>query len=241
MENNLNNKKLLVFDIDSTLCDINKPIEESLVKVIRKLSHNYQIVFASGKPSSYITGFIRQVGVKDSIIIGENGATIMYNSIFPPQAYYKISVSDKVESHFTLIKQRFLEKFNNKIWFQPNDVNLTIFPLDISKIKEIHDFAKEFETLFINTYYHKDSVDFTPKGFDKGTAVTILLNKLKIEKENLYVFGDASNDLPMLLLTENSFLVKSSMKEINPLLSFNSYLELENYLEFFFKKEIKND
>lgn len=235
MKNNLVNKKLLVFDIDNTLCDINKPIIENLVETLRELSNQYQIVFASGKPSAYITGLLRQVGIENSIVIGENGATIMYSSTFPPKDYYQITKTKEVITHFDLIKQSFIHEFDNTIWFQPNDINLTVFPLDINKIFDIHKFAKKFENASSNTYYHKDSVDFTPKGFDKGTAVAILLKKLKIKKENLYVFGDGSNDLPMLKLTKNSFLMKKSIKGFNPLFTFNSYNELENFLT----KELK--
>jgi len=222
--------KLLIFDIDGTLCDINKPINNILLNTLQNISKQHQVVLASGKPSGYISGLIRQLGLDDCIAIGENGGTIMYNSTFPPKKYYQINVSDTVQQIFFKIKKKYSKEFNQTIWFQPNDVNLTVFPIDINNINKIHLFAKEFENININTYYHKDSVDFTPKGFDKGTAVDILLKELKYSKEDLYIFGDGSNDLPMLVKTNNSFLINSKLDNFKPKQYFNNYEELGLYL-----------
>jgi len=222
--------KLLIFDIDGTLCDINKPVDSKLVKTLQDISEKYQIVLASGKPFGYIAGFIRQLGLSNCIIIGENGATIMYSATFPPKSYYQIEINDSIEKLFLEIKQQFSKKFKQSIWFQPNAVNLTVFPIDIKDIEKIHQFAQKFENNKINTYYHKDSVDFTPKGFDKGIAVDILLNKLNYSPENLYIFGDGSNDLPMLKKTKNSFLVNFKIENFEPKKYFNNYKELEIYL-----------
>jgi HAD superfamily hydrolase (TIGR01484 family) len=168
-------KKLLIFDIDGTLCNINKSIPNFLLKTLQKVSKEHQIVLASGKPFGYIAGFIRQLGLHNCIVIGENGGTIMYSAIFPPSSYYQIEIPKEVEDIFATIKRSFKKEFSKNIWFQPNDVNLTIFPLKIDNIKQIHKFAKQFESDKINTYYHKDSVDFTPKGFDKGYFSNISL------------------------------------------------------------------
>jgi HAD superfamily hydrolase (TIGR01484 family) len=229
--NKYQDRKLLIFDIDGTLCDINQPVNIGLIEVLQNLSKKHQIVLASGKPFGYIAGFMRQLGLSSSIAIGENGGTVNFSASFPPKKYHKINVSNDVQNMFFSIKESFSKEFGNKIWFQPNDVNLTVFPVDITDIKEIHTFAKQFESSSINTYYHKDSVDYTPKGFDKGTAVDILLKELSFSKENLYVFGDGSNDLPMLLKTENSYLINSSLNGLKPKAVFKDYIELEKFLK----------
>lgn len=224
-------KKLLIFDIDGTLCDINKPINKSLVNTLQNISKQHQVVLASGKPFGYIAGFIRQLGLNNCMVIGENGGTIMYSSTFPPKKYYKIEVSEIIQEIFFEIRKEYSREFKQMIWFQPNDVNLTVFPIDINDINKIHLFAQSFEHENINTYYHKDSVDFTPKGFDKGTAIDILLTELKYSKKDLYVFGDGSNDLPMLLKTNNSFLINSKLDNFEPQEYFNDYDELELFLK----------
>ena len=224
-------KSLLIFDIDGTLCDINQPIPNYLLETLQQLSKQHQVVLASGKPFGYIAGLIRQLGLDNCMAIGENGGTIMYSATFPPTDYYQIEVTDEVQKIFFEIKQHYSKKFGQSIWFQPNDVNLTVFPLDIKNIKEIHSFAKQFESESINTYYHRDSVDFTPKGFDKGIAVNILLEKLDVDRENLYVFGDGSNDLPMLLKTDNSYLINAKLEGFEPKEYFDGYDDLADFLK----------
>lgn len=223
-------KKLLIFDIDGTLCDINQPINNELSHTLREVSKQHQVVLASGKPFGYIAGLVRQLGLSNCITIGENGGTIMYGATFPPPSYYQIEVSLKVQEIFFQIKKKYSKKFKQSIWFQPNDVNLTVFPLDVNNIDKVHNFAKQFENSEINTYYHKDSVDFTPRGFDKGTAVDILLRELKYAPDNLYVFGDGSNDLPMLKKTLNSYLVNSKLENFESSKSFKDYHELADFL-----------
>lgn len=230
-------KKLLIFDIDGTLCDINQPVPNHLLETLQEVSKKHQVVLASGKPFGYIAGLIRQLGLHNCMAIGENGGTIMYSATFPPTAYYQIEVSTEVQKIFFEIKQQYSKKFGQSIWFQPNDVNLTVFPLDIEDIEEIHNFAKQFECDDINTYYHKDSVDFTPKGFDKGIAVDILLKELNINKDNLYAFGDGSNDLPMLVKTKNSFLINAKLDGFEPKEYFLDYNALANYLKNFIDKD----
>ncbi len=224
-------KKLLIFDIDGTLCDINRPIGAELLATLQALSTHHRIVLASGKPFGYIAGLIRQLGLAECMVIGENGGTLMYSAAFPPKSYYQIDVPEAVQVRFLEIRRSFSAAFGTSIWFQPNDVNLTVFPVDIADIPKIHDFAKQFENGDMNTYYHKDSVDFTPKGFDKGTAVDILLESTGVAKEELYVFGDGSNDLPMLLKTNNAFLVNSSLKGFVPKERFKDYDALNRYLQ----------
>ena len=226
-------KKLLIFDIDGTLCDINKPIEYYLVKVLQEVSEKHQVVLASGKPFGYIAGFVRQLNLKNTIIIGENGATINFGASFPPKKYYQVEVSIDVKKLLSNIKDSFKKNFKNRIWLQPNDLNVTVFPVDIKDIESVHKFAKQFECNNVNIYYHKDSADITPKGFDKGTAVDILMNALDIKSKNLYIFGDGCNDLPMLKKTKNAFLVNSALENIEYKQRFNDYNELAKCLKNF--------
>jgi len=223
-------KKLLIFDIDGTLCDINKPINRELLHALQKVSKQHQVVLASGKPFGYIAGLIRQLDLNNCMAIGENGGTIMYSATFPPKAYYQIEISQTVQELFFTIKKEYSKQFKQTIWFQPNDVNLTVFPLDINGIDKVHAFSKQFKNNAINIYHHKDSVDFTAQGFDKGTAVDILLEKLEFSADALYVFGDGSNDLPMLLKTENSFLINAKLGGFEAKKYFQDYNELAKYI-----------
>jgi len=224
--------KLLIFDIDGTLCNINEPVNTTLANTLRNLLKKHQLVLASGKPFGHIAGIIRQLELTDCMVISENGGTISHNGTFPPKTYFKIDVSDTVQQIFSDIRKEYIKEFDQEIWFQPNDVNFTIFPMGrTNDIHKISSFAKKFEkNENINVYYHKDSIDFTPKNFDKGTAVEILLKEFNYSKDNVYIFGDGSNDVSMLVKTDNAFLVNSTL-DFKPKKAFKTHEELESFLK----------
>lgn len=62
-------------------------------------------------------------------------------------------------------------------------------------------------------------IDVVPNGISKGIAVKYLINKLDIDYNNIYIFGDSENDLSMLSLSKNSFLMGNA----------NNNLQILNY------------
>ena len=66
--------KLVAFDVDGTLADLNEPILRENVLLLRKIfDKGIRIMILSGKPTSYLAGLTRMIGRKDIIISGENG------------------------------------------------------------------------------------------------------------------------------------------------------------------------
>ena len=59
------------------------------------------------------------------------------------------------------------------------------------------------------------------------------MKALDIKSKDLYIFGDGSNDLPMLKKTKNAFLVNSTLENIEYKQKFNDYNELAKYLKNF--------
>lgn len=55
-------------------------------------------------------------------------------------------------------------------------------------------FEDELNMMFTSNFYY----EFTAKGVDKGSALTIAMDKLGIMKEECISFGDAENDISML-------------------------------------------
>ena len=50
-------------------------------------------------------------------------------------------------------------------------------------------------------------------GWDKGTAATYLRDLLGVKPGDVFVFGDANNDLPMFRDVENSVAVANATEE----------------------------
>ena len=69
--------KLLVFDLDSTLAPIGEEMEWENVRLLRELEKKgARIAVCSGKSCDYLCGFLRQLGLSNPIMIGENGASL---------------------------------------------------------------------------------------------------------------------------------------------------------------------
>lgn len=55
-------------------------------------------------------------------------------------------------------------------------------------------FKDELNMMFTSNFYY----EFTAKGVDKGSALTVAMSKLGIKPEECIAFGDAENDISML-------------------------------------------
>ena len=79
-------KKFYVFDLDGTLAPIGRRASEECVKMLSMLeSDERAICICSGKPTFYLCGFARQLGLRKPILIGENGASFQYGVDLPPE------------------------------------------------------------------------------------------------------------------------------------------------------------
>ena len=59
-----------------------------------------------------------------------------------------------------------------------------------------------------------------PAGCSKATAIDWTLKRCGIPKEDAYVFGDSSNDLPMFEYAENAVLMGSHDAVLEPYATF---------------------
>ena len=81
--------KLAVFDLDDTLAPVGRGIAEHDLKRLKELEDmGVRIALSSGKPTYYLCGLLRQLGLKRPIMIGENGIVIQFGVDLPPKKYY---------------------------------------------------------------------------------------------------------------------------------------------------------
>ncbi|MFL8952179.1 Cof-type HAD-IIB family hydrolase [Helcococcus kunzii] len=67
-------------------------------------------------------------------------------------------------------------------------------------------FSKNFDIQFSGLR----QIDIISKNISKGKALKKILNELKIEDNEIYIFGDSENDISMLELSENSYIMENS-------------------------------
>lgn len=223
--------KILIFDLDSTLAPIGKGIGEEELRLFRKLEDTgLKIVVASGKTCDYLCGFLRQVGLRNPIMIGENGAVIQMGVDLPPKEYYKLPISKESENSLKYIRD-LLDKNFYDLWYQPNQVEVTPFPKEAKTLDEIEACIKKHqeEIKGIVIHRHVDCFDFVPEGMDKATGISYLLDLLNLSWDEAIAIGDGVNDYGMFKKAGFSLGVRVKEKDRVDI-NFGSTKEMLEYL-----------
>ena len=190
--------KCIVFDLDGTLCKIGKEILPETVEMLKTLEERgNRICISSGKPTYYLVGMFRQVGLKAPIFIGENGGVIQFGVHLPPHEYHlttkKLDVVRKLKS----LRADMEDKFGSSVWFQPNEIELTAFPNNENLFDEIEEFINQHHIDGITVYRQVDCFDIVPADVSKRGGLEYLANLLGLESKDFIAVGDGVNDYPM--------------------------------------------
>ncbi len=190
--------KCIVFDLDKTLCELSEGISLQNIELLKKLEEKGNFIcICSGKPTFYLCGMFRQVGLNNPILIGENGGVIQFGIDLPPHVYHL--TTNKVDTVYKLkqLRLELEENFKDVLWYQPNEIALTAFPKDekyFDIVKEYID-SKHIENIII--YRHVDSLDIVPIDVNKYNGLSYLANLLKLTNKDFIAVGDGVNDYPM--------------------------------------------
>ena len=205
--------RMIIFDLDSTLAPIGQGMGEEELKLFRKLENmGMQIAICSGKTCDYLCGFMRQIGLKNPILIGENGAVIRFGIDLPPKQHYRVPFSEEAVKSLKKIRKILEERFPH-IWFQPNKIGVTPFPTteeEFEKIAALLEMYKN-EMKDVAVFRHVDSFDIVPAQIDKAVGISYLLNIMNISTEEIIAVGDGVNDYGMFELA--GFSIGVNVKE----------------------------
>ena len=193
-------KKMLVFDLDGTLAPIGKGMETDDMIMLRELENcGYRIAICSGKPTFYLCGFLRQIGLQKPILVGENGAVIQYGVELPLEQFYVCPHNEKAAEQLRRMKARIVAACGKRVWFQPNEVELTPFPQDAEAFELIQGLIEEhpedLDELIV--YRQVDCFDFIPKNINKASGLAYLVKLEGLTREEFIAVGDGINDVPM--------------------------------------------
>lgn len=191
--------KLIVFDLDNTLAEHGKGIASSDIVKLKELeAMGVRIAICSGKPVHYLSGFMRQVGLKKPILLGENGAVLQVGVELPPREFYILPYSKETKETLVNIKAEIDAKLPN-IWYQPNMVGVSPFPKHEEEFEVIevllHENASKLQD--VKVYRHIDCFDIIPNGIDKKAGLHFLAQKMNYLQEEIIAIGDGVNDYPM--------------------------------------------
>ena len=223
--------RLLVFDLDSTLAPLGCGIGEKELELFRKIEdRGIKIAICSGKTCDYLCGFMRQVGLKAPILIGENGAVIRFGVELPPKHHHRIPFPKETAMALEEIKKVLENRFPH-IWFQPNKVGVTPFPTSEEEFEEIQQMLETWreDKEGIQVFRHIDSFDIVPAGIDKTVGIRYVLDLLGIKTEEMIAIGDGVNDYCMFETAGFSIGVKVK-EEFRVNKNCDSTLEMLRYL-----------
>lgn len=194
-------KKVFVFDLDNTLADLGKAIPDQIVDQLQKIEKAGHIVaICSGKPTYYLCGMLRQVGLNAPVLVGENGATIQFGVDLPPLKRYKAHYDPMADTAVRELR-RFIEtEADFDVWFQPNEVCLTPFyhtPYEEKALEQVFSNHHDIIENHLDCFRHCDSFDLTPMGVNKKSGLIRLSEIMDIPAEHFVAIGDGTNDYPM--------------------------------------------
>ena len=192
--------RLTVFDLDGTLAPIGAPVPPKAAELLLRLEEKgMKIALCSGKPVYYLSGLARQIGLKTPYLLGENGAVLQVGNHLPPALRRPLAVPQSTLLALQELRRRLNERLP-ALWYQPNEVCLTPFPVGREEFDTVEAVLKESEALLtgITVYRHSDSFDLCPKEVSKENGVRMLCRELGLPLSQVAAVGDGDNDRSML-------------------------------------------
>lgn len=191
--------KIIVFDLDNTLAKVGCGITDKDLLLLKQIeSKGVKVAICSGKPTYYLCGFMRQVGLDEPILIGENGAVIQFGVELPPSNYNVLPYSETAKKSISYLKLKF-EEILPDLWYQPNQVGLTPFPSNDEEFEIISNCIEKSKPYIgdVTVYRHIDSFDIIPNGINKYAGLEYLAKLLEVDSSEMIAVGDGVNDYPM--------------------------------------------
>ena len=195
--------RMIAFDLDKTLAELEQAVPGAVVARLQEYENKgVAIALCSGKPAFYLSGFVRQMSLNKPVLIGENGAVVQLGIKLPPEEEYYMEADPKSIQLLEEMKREVKEKYQEGIWLQPNEVELTIFFRNQDYKDRIGAYldcklSQEENLGLVDRYDHVDCFDLSPGGINKGTGLRFAAGLLGIPMEEVAAVGDNTNDYPM--------------------------------------------
>lgn len=227
--------KLIASDMDGTLLNNLKRVNPEFKSIIKELSSR-GICFAciSGRNYDRLSTIFKDIN-EDLIYVSDNGNYAEYKGEVLIKNHLNKDIIKKLSTELRKIKHcrvsystRFSMYTEDKLVFRMSKLinfknhlveDITLIKEDIikcsivcrpSKQEYIYNIIKDkFPNLYI-AKSGKHTIDINSNDFNKGIALSIIQEKLKIKYEETMVFGDYLNDYEMMDKAYYSYAMKNA-------------------------------
>lgn len=248
-----NIKGIVFFDVDGTLIDCKNRICDPTEKTkegIKKLQEaGYLTVLATGRPKSFITKGIIDLGLDGYITsngtyIELNNEVILNDEVKSDKLKEILNICQKSEIGFLLEGQsksyigdfkkpyakKLISSFSlpiENITDQWNEDNISVSKMVVvdNKQDNFKEFFQKFDGEFVFMQHPgQNSYDMYRKNYTKAYGIEYLINKLGFDKKKTYAFGDGENDIEMFQTVKYGIAMGDSHERLLP----HAYKNTEN-------------
>lgn len=226
-------KKIVFFDIDGTLLNDEKHLCKTTLKSIRELQrNNVHVAIATGRPPFMFQELRKKLRIDTyisytgSYVVCEN--EIIYRNYLDSEKVKQLH-NDAIltdapiilmgEAHMqvTVDNHPAVKKIMNRLQFNYPEFNLAVPTEPIYQIL----LFKEIKQAYINDFpefyflqWSNIASDVIPHDSSKSLGVEQIINKLNIDIENTYAFGDGLNDLDMIKSVGTGVAMGNAVDEV---------------------------
>ena len=201
--------RALIIDLDGTLIGTDERISPRVADAVDRVVGRLQITIASGRESSDVLGFARQLGLT-APQISDNGAVVLEAGTGTPlwSVLLGQGAAQTVLDALQDLRTAFIATYpGGKI----SDA-ASIGDQEFTRVSAL-DMEEEAADALVARFRYSDelyvvkaslpyngtwAVDFTHVGVNKGTAVRQIAGILGIDSDQIIGAGDSHNDLPLL-------------------------------------------
>ena len=231
--------RLIATDLDGTLLNNEHQISEYNKRIISEVNKKgIKVILSTGRPTSAATKFLEDLNIETdmisfngAMITDRKGNTLYQDNLESDIGLKLIEIAKKYKVYYQGFlgerwnisdsKSKWLDfyisiaKINNyKLGFDNiNDFSCSKF-MFISENHILKEIAKELDKNLKDKVYYAFSrpvyLEVHSPKVSKANALSFLLKKYNIEKENVMSFGDNNNDIEMLELAEISVAVENA-------------------------------
>lgn len=200
--------RALLTDIDGTITDPSRRINNAAVEAIRSLvDEGVKVILASGNTACFMDAVCRTIGT-DGSFIGENGGVLrigyMGNLLKEGNLNVAQGALETVQRHYHK-KGIDLELYSPDYRFSDRAFARTV-PAD-----EIRAILAGQPVQVIDTGY---AIHLQAEGINKGTALVALAKNLTMEPRDFLAIGDSVNDIPMLKIAGAGVAVANAHPDV---------------------------